>query len=420
MIIDNEYFRNGFRVLDAGGGARGAYYMSEQLNCSAFESAEIVYIDFSPLSASIAKEMIRIRRTSNVVWIVSWIEAIPFLGLGTFNLFSSTGVIHHLKNPSIGLKILREIIKPGGGGSMMVYSKIGRTEIYHMQHLFSMINMNIKNISTEISSAKQVLKNLNTNPWFHWRDDGDVETYDRYMHKRDIAFTVKSLEKWLAKNDFRIVDFALEKIRAGMAIDVMIPDNRLRDIMKKLNFNILHILDLFSGHIKMHEVYVSPSSSKLSKADLFAKDMTIACRGHVRFIDSFNETSFHYSEKNLLFYKGIIKRYVSESGQKSTSIYKVQGGTFNFAIPISNLTKYLFEANQIAKLRRLPLTPYQLIEEFKSKTKYKGSYQALRKEFREIFEYLENTGIFYLKHKSVGFFPKTEGYTKYKIYGIKS
>ena len=122
----------------------------------------------------------------------------------------------------------------------------------------------------------------------------------------------------------------------------------------------------------------------------------------------------------MLFYKGIIKKYVTESGQKSTSIYKVQGEAFSFAIPISNLTKYLFEAKQMAKLRRLPLNPYQLIEEFKSKTKYKGSYQALKMEFRVIFEYLENTGIFYSKHKSVGSFPKTEGYTKYKIYGIKS
>ena len=80
--------------------------MSEQLNHT--KNAEIVYVDFSKNSMAFAQFMIRMRKTSNVVWVVSWIEAIPLHGLGHFEFATCTGVLHHLKSPTKGLNVIKD------------------------------------------------------------------------------------------------------------------------------------------------------------------------------------------------------------------------------------------------------------------------------------------------------------------------
>src|SRR5262249_5323133 len=44
-----------------------------------------------------------------------------------------TGVLHHLPDPDIGLRALRDVLAPDGAIQVMVYAKYGRAGIYMMQ-----------------------------------------------------------------------------------------------------------------------------------------------------------------------------------------------------------------------------------------------------------------------------------------------
>ena len=81
-------------------------FMAEQLSHT---NAEIVYLDFSSSSMKIAKERARMRGLDNIVWVNDWIENIPHLDLGKFDLIECSAALHHLKDP-LGGNILIVVI----------------------------------------------------------------------------------------------------------------------------------------------------------------------------------------------------------------------------------------------------------------------------------------------------------------------
>jgi len=50
-----------------------------------------------------------------------------------FDLIVCTGVLHHLPDPDLGLRALREVLRPGGAMHLMVYAAYGRTGVYMLQ-----------------------------------------------------------------------------------------------------------------------------------------------------------------------------------------------------------------------------------------------------------------------------------------------
>jgi Methyltransferase domain len=44
-----------------------------------------------------------------------------------------TGVLHHLADPALGLRMLREVLAPGGAVTLMVYARHGRSGVYLFQ-----------------------------------------------------------------------------------------------------------------------------------------------------------------------------------------------------------------------------------------------------------------------------------------------
>jgi SAM-dependent methyltransferase len=57
------------------------------------------------------------------------IEAVDRLG-ERFDHVVCTGVLHHLADPALGLRRLREVLAPGGAVTLMVYARYGRTGVY--------------------------------------------------------------------------------------------------------------------------------------------------------------------------------------------------------------------------------------------------------------------------------------------------
>ena len=110
-----------FRVIVAGGGTGGeTIFYGEQLNHT---NGEIIYLDFSNQSRYMAQQRARVRRLRNIIWVHNWIEGIRFLGIGRFEQLQCSGVLHHLKNPLLGLKILKDSLFRNGGMQLIIYGK---------------------------------------------------------------------------------------------------------------------------------------------------------------------------------------------------------------------------------------------------------------------------------------------------------
>ncbi len=123
-----------FRILDAGcGTGDNTVFMAEQLRGT---GARIVALDFSSTSLDIARRRLEARGLSEAVeFVQSPLEAAPTLGIGPFDYVVTTGVLHHLDSPELGLAALRDVLKPDGGIGVMVYARYGREPVYAMQAL---------------------------------------------------------------------------------------------------------------------------------------------------------------------------------------------------------------------------------------------------------------------------------------------
>ncbi|HET9447186.1 MAG TPA: class I SAM-dependent methyltransferase [Steroidobacteraceae bacterium] len=95
-------------------------------------AARIIGIDFSATSLRHTEELRRRYDLSNLELHQLPIERVGELQT-TFDQIVSTGVLHHLDDPSAGLRALREVLKPDGAMHIMVYALYGRAGIYMMQ-----------------------------------------------------------------------------------------------------------------------------------------------------------------------------------------------------------------------------------------------------------------------------------------------
>ena len=138
--------------------------MAEQLNHT---DSEAIYFDFSKMSMSIAQHRSKFRGWMKIAWVNDWIESIPRLGLGNFDFVVSTGVLHHLKNPQNGLKIINDAQLPNGGAYIMVYGWYGRIPIYWIQTVLKMLSERENDINDELKNAKHILDILPEHHFFH-------------------------------------------------------------------------------------------------------------------------------------------------------------------------------------------------------------------------------------------------------------
>ena len=195
---------------------------------------------------------------------MDWIESIPQLGIGRFDFISCTGVLHHLKNPQKGLKILSEL---DGAINLMVYGRYGRTGVYHIQKVLRTIIQEDVGIINEIKYAKSVIDILPVSHWFnHFQFQmdkmmGDVGIYDLLLHKRDISFTVHGLHRWLQQGGYNFVDYARPGISVSLSMNIRIPDKSVYgNLIQKDIYAQYGVCDLVSGHTLLFWLYGSKKS----------------------------------------------------------------------------------------------------------------------------------------------------------------
>lgn len=211
-------FDAGFRALVAGGGTGDAtIYLAEQLRGT---GAEVVHLDFSAASTAIAKRRAEVRRLENIRWVEASLLDLPTLGLGAFRYINCVGVLHHLADPDAGLEALLSALEPDGAMGLMVYGAIGRTGVYQMQSLLSLVSEGEADPKARIDQARQVLSGVPPANWFKRGEDlyndhrtSDAGLADLLLHPCDRAYTVSELHEWLT--DRRGLSLAFTDVQRG-------------------------------------------------------------------------------------------------------------------------------------------------------------------------------------------------------------
>jgi SAM-dependent methyltransferase len=262
-----ETFRNGFRVLVAGGGTGDAtIYLAEQLRHT---DAEIVHVDLSRASMEIAQRRAAIRELDNIVWVHESLLGLPALGLEKFDYINCIGVLHHLEDPDEGLRALLAVLKDTGALGIMVYAKYGRTGVYQMQTLMRLVDPETPGTTREpkrrIAVAREVLACLPATNWFKRgeelitdpREFGDTGIYDVFLHARDRAYTVGELYEWI--HDQHRLYITMTPCAAYLPEMVIGPERprfleRVREFPLRRQYEIAELL---TGRMIMHTFYAT-------------------------------------------------------------------------------------------------------------------------------------------------------------------
>ncbi|MFC1696694.1 class I SAM-dependent methyltransferase [Nanoarchaeota archaeon] len=248
-----------FRVLDAGcGTGDSTVFIAEQLKKV---GATVTAIDFSEASLDIAKERCKIRGLTNIKFIEGSLLDLPKMDLEKFDYIISSGVLHHLKDPSEGLNALKSVLKDDGFISIMIYGKYGRTTVYMTQELMKLINQNETDIQKKIDNTKSIISSYGKKHWNTMnflKDDksmGDIGVYDLYLHSQDRAFSVKEFYDWVEGCELKLVHIYDQYNYDPKSY---IKDEELLNKIKKSPVkDQMAISELINGQIAKHSFIVS-------------------------------------------------------------------------------------------------------------------------------------------------------------------
>lgn len=254
----------GARVLIAGGGTGDStIYLAEQLQQ---RNAEVVYLDISRASMTVAQRRAELRRIGNITWKHESVLDLTPESAGQFDYVSCTGVLHHLADPAEGLRRLKSVLKPGGGMGLMVYGKYGRTGVYQMQQLMRLVNRNETDLAGKIDNTRRMLTQLPSSNWFRHNESflsdhkklGDAGLVDLLLHEQDVAYGINELHALLKRVGLHFVEFSDVKMRLSYNPDLYVRDPVLLEKIAKLdNLTRQSIAELFIGLFMKHDVYVS-------------------------------------------------------------------------------------------------------------------------------------------------------------------
>ncbi|MGI9601516.1 MAG: class I SAM-dependent methyltransferase [Acidimicrobiales bacterium] len=184
-------YRDDHTILVAGCGTSQAAKMAVR-----YPRAHIVGIDVSATSVATTRALVAQHQLTNVEVHEHPIETVADLGR-SFDHIVCTGVIHHLAEPGVGLRALRDVLAPQGAMQLMVYATYGRLGISMMQDYSR--RLGVEPTTTDIDDLVATLREqpeghpighlLRTTPDF----GHDDALADALLNPRERSFTVPEL-----------------------------------------------------------------------------------------------------------------------------------------------------------------------------------------------------------------------------------
>lgn len=377
-------------MIAGGGTGDSTLYLAEQLKDT---DAEVVYLDFSKNSMTVAKERAKNRSLTNITWINDSILNIPQLNLGKFDYIQCSGVLHHLENPDAGLKALSDCLTEDGGINIMVYAQYGRTGVYQIQDLLRMANKGITSRQEEVKNAWDIINSLPKTNWYLRGEDlladhkyyGDVGMYDMFLHKQDRAYNIPQLYEFVEKAGLNFVEHHSAHSRVMLKLDTYITNPELLARLKKLpKARQQEMAEIMCGSIIKHQFYAS------KKKDPIAKLTNLDNIPYIYTIGNIPKQTSDYIKINQHLVGGTVKL-----SWKSDFL-----GDVSFNLPVSQYTEHLFR-NMIGDSKSLK----EIFKCIERDMGHKIKESDLMAEIKRIFPVMIESGALLLLNKNISITP---------------
>lgn len=211
--------------------------------------ASIIAIDVTPRSLAIAKKVSTDLNIKNLEFHQLDICDVDQL-TGEFDTIISTGVLHHLKDPDLGLRKLASKLKTNGLMTLMVYNRYHRLHSIYSQYLLRHFQWAE---SDRVSHAKKLFKK-----WKHFHGlfretaqqglallkKDEAMFADTFLHPQETSYDVPSLFAWLDQAGLRLAAFMNEAL---WSLDDMICSELLKTKMNQSSlqnkYELINLLD---------------------------------------------------------------------------------------------------------------------------------------------------------------------------------
>ena len=266
-------------------------FLAEQLRNY---NGEVIYLDFSHQSMTISQERAKIRKLKNIIFIHDWIESIGKLGLYKVSYIQASGVLHHLKDPNLGVKKMKDILDLPGGMNVMLYGKCGRSHIYQIQRVFKIIlnstlgGKKVVTFEEKLRISKYMLQILPSSNWLmsskeEWRMYGYVDIYDLFLQQRDTSFLTNDVINFSSTNGLHFVEYspnlvdnsAIISTKTGITL-INLPLAHTKQLMSSIQ--IMRIKEIFTSTTIKHCFYISNIIG--SQADINNLDNIVYVHGN--------------------------------------------------------------------------------------------------------------------------------------------
>jgi SAM-dependent methyltransferase len=121
------------------------------------------------------------------------IEELPSLGRD-FDLIVSTGVLHHMADPQVGMNAVASCLRPDGAMAIMLYAKYGRAGLELLQQFFR--DLGLGQNESSIATVRETLSLLSAQhlvqPYLKMAGNlqSDAVLVDTFLHGRERSYTV--------------------------------------------------------------------------------------------------------------------------------------------------------------------------------------------------------------------------------------
>jgi SAM-dependent methyltransferase len=164
--------------------------------------AHITALDLSEASLDHTRRLQQKYDLKNLELCQLAIEEVGELGR-MFDEIVCTGVLHHLPDPDLGLKALRQVLLPEGAMRLMIYAAYGRAGIYMMQEYSRLLGVGpteaeLRDLGTTVTALSvdhPIAAVARRAKDFTYPD----ALADALLHPQDRAYTVPQLHAWLER-----------------------------------------------------------------------------------------------------------------------------------------------------------------------------------------------------------------------------
>ncbi|WP_017324772.1 class I SAM-dependent methyltransferase [Synechococcus sp. PCC 7336] len=253
------------RILDAGcGSGCGTEYIAHQN-----PEAEKWAIDLSANALAIARERCHKSGSPPVEFrhlSLYDVEQIP----GSFDFINCVGVLHHLPDPTAGLKALADKLATGGIMHVFVYGELGRWEIRLMQQALRLLvagdesaNMEtVEQLQAGLQAGRQLFEILPENNRIvsqekaRWAGENraDENFADMYLHPQEVDYNCNSLFAWIETSGLEFVRFSNPQF---WNLDRLLGDRpellaRAQQLDRQQQYRLVELLDPVNAHYEFY------------------------------------------------------------------------------------------------------------------------------------------------------------------------